>query len=223
MSMKAKKYDNTGKFISEMELPTEIFPEEFGRDVIHGVIRAENANRRQGTHKTKGYGEVRGGGKKPWRQKGTGYARQGSIRAPQFRKGGIVFGPVPRDYTIRVPDKMRRAGIRSILSDKAVKGSVSVVEDIRPEGYNTKKIYEILKTMGQLPGNTIALVVREEDHKLIKSVLNLPTVVLIFAHRLTVPELFYSGHLVITELALEYLKEHYKKRSKLRKETEAAS
>ncbi len=203
--MKADKFDKTGKKVGQVDLPASLFPEKFSKAAIHSVIRIENNNRRQGTHKTKGFSEVSGGGKKPWRQKGTGNARQGSTRAPQWRGGGTVFGPVPRDYTIRLPEKIRKQGIRSIFSARASVNGVLVIEDVDTDSFSTKAMVSIFKNMGLLPGNTIALVSDSEKQTVKKSLANIPQIRFIHATRLTAPELYYSSQLVITQGALDYL------------------
>jgi large subunit ribosomal protein L4 len=210
MATKAKKYDTSGKESGSIDLSEKVFGEDrISEGAIHAVIRAELRNRRQGTHKTKGISEIRGGGKKPWRQKGTGYARQGSNRATQWRGGQTVFGPVPRDYTIKLPVAQRRAGIRSILAKKCRAGSVSVISDVTLDKFSTRQMYSIFKTMGQLPGNTVAFIVDSEDAKVKKSLMNIPSVAYQHARRLNAPELYYAGHLVISESALKYLEASY--------------
>jgi large subunit ribosomal protein L4 len=203
--MKANKYDVTGKAIGQVELPAAIFTDEYSKGSIYTVIRIENRNRRQGTHKTKGFSEVSGGGKKPWRQKGTGNARQGSIRAPQWRKGYTVFGPQPRDYSLRIPEKVRKHGMRSILSARATVNAVSVLENIKMEKFSTSTMFKIFKTMGVLPGNTVCFVSDSEDLKIKKSLMNIPGLVYVNAKRLTAPEVYYSGHLIVTEGAMKHL------------------
>ncbi len=212
--MKAAKYDNTGKKTGEVELPASLFTEDFSKGSIYTVIRIENRNRRQGTHKTKTVSEVSGGGKKPWRQKGTGNARQGSTRSPQWRKGAIIFGPRPRDYSMSIPGKVRKNGIRSIFSERAKAGSVSIIEDIKMDSYSTKSAYGIFKNMNLVPGNTVGFIVNSDDQIVKKSVSNIPHVQLVHAGRITAPEIYYAGHLVISESALKRLEENYGKDAK---------
>src|SRR5919205_2016867 len=137
-----------GEKAGSVELPAEIFDAKVSVPLIHQVVVAQLAAARQGTHKTKNRGEVSGGGKKPYKQKGTGRARQGSIRAPQFTGGGVVHGPVPRDYTQRTPKKMKAAALRGALSDRAREGRVSVVENF-VEGV-TPKTKDALKVLGSV-------------------------------------------------------------------------
>ncbi len=211
--MKATKYDSNGKKSGETELPAALFGETFSKAAIHAVIRAENANRRQGTHKVKGRSEVSGGGKKPWKQKGTGNARQGSIRASQWRGGGTVFGPTPRSYRIDLPEKIRKSGIRSIFSSKAKDGAVSVIADVTASDYSTKAAHDIFKNMG-MAKQSVVLVVGGADEKLKKSFANIPNIQLLSAERLTAPELYYAAQLVISEKTLEDLAARYQKVSR---------
>jgi large subunit ribosomal protein L4 len=203
--MKATKYDQTGAKQGEVELPSAVFSEEVKKGALYTVLRTELRNRRQGTHKTKMFGEVSGGGKKPYRQKGTGNARQGSIRAPQYRKGGIVFGPQPRDYRLDINVKLRKVGLKAILSRKAKEKAVHVLADVRPKDYSTKAYYNIFKKMGILPGDTIAYVVDSEDQVIKKSTMNIPQIALININRLTAPELIYSTAVIFEEAALKKL------------------
>jgi large subunit ribosomal protein L4 len=203
--MKANKYDITGKSTGQIELPGAVFTEEFSKGSIYTVIRIENRNRRQGTHKTKGFSEVSGGGKKPWKQKGTGNARQGSIRAAQWRKGYTVFGPQPRDYSLRIPEKVRKLGMRSILSARAAVSAVSILDNVKLDKFSTSGMYKIFKNMGVLPGNTVCFISDSEDLMLKKSVMNIPGLVFVNAKRLTAPEVYYSGHLIVTEGALKHI------------------
>lgn len=212
--MKAANFDKTGKRKGDRELPGTVFSEKFSAAAAQEIVTAELNNRRQGTHKTKGISEIRGGGKKPWRQKGTGHARQGSTRTPQFRGGATIFGPVPRDYSIHVPIAKRRAGLRAILSDKAAKGRVSVVEGFTPEAFSTKAVASLFGTMGVAErGARISYIASSEDLKLKKSFANLANVGLIQAMRLTAPELYYADHVVIADSALQALEQACAKRN----------
>jgi len=208
--MNVKKYDSTGKESGTIELPDDIFGGEINKSVLYALMRTESRNRRQGTHKTKGFGEVKGGGRKPYRQKGTGNARQGSIRAAQFRGGFTVFGPLPRDYTIKLPEKQRKTGFKSVLQVRANQNSISVIDDIKLDSFSTRTINNVFKTMGLLPGNTVAYMADSDDNTLKKSMGNIANAVYVHARRPTAPEMYYSGHLVISQSALEYIKESFK-------------
>ena len=208
--MKAVKYKADGSSAGQVDLPSDVFPDSYKKSAIYAVVRSEQANRRQGTHKTKERGEVSGGGKKPWRQKGTGNARQGTTRAPQWKGGGTVFGPRPRSYRLEVPVKVRRAGIRAIFSNKAKAEAVGVIEDLKFDSYSTKSAYAIFKKMEMIPSGTVALIVSDPDERLLRSVGNIPFIRCLDASRLTAPELFYSDRLVFTESALKKVAEQYK-------------
>lgn len=214
--MKASLYTKEGEKRGEVELPAELFNADYSEPLIYETIRAENANRRQGTHKTKQRSEVRGGGKKPWRQKGTGNARQGSIRGPQWKGGGIVFGPAPRSYRIALPRKMRRAGIRSIFSCRAQKGGIAILSDLKMEHPRSSDIYNVFKKMGFVPRSTVVYIARKDTSKeganVRRSFSNIRNIKLVSADRLTAPELYFSGQMVIAESALGYLAEQYGKR-----------
>ena len=145
---KVNVYDMAGKVVSEMELSEAVFGIEPNPVVVHQVVVNYLANQRQGTQSTLTRTEVSGGGKKPWRQKGTGHARQGSIRAPQWRKGGIALGPKPRDYSYSLNKKVRRLAIKSVFSDKVATSDLIVVDNISVDSYKTKVIVEMLKALG---------------------------------------------------------------------------
>ena len=137
--MKVDKYNIEGKVVGQVDLSDEVFAAEINDVLIYEYIKAANANLRQGTHKTKERAEVRGGGAKPWRQKGTGRARAGSSRSPIWRGGGMIFGPRPRDYRIELPKKIKKAAYRSLFSLKAKEGSIKVIEDFEAAG-KTKEV-----------------------------------------------------------------------------------
>ena len=171
---KVNVYDMAGKVVSEMELSEAVFGIEPNPVVVHQVVVNYLANQRQGTQSTLTRTEVSGGGKKPWRQKGTGHARQGSIRAPQWRKGGIALGPKPRDYSYSLNKKVRRLAIKSVFSDKVATSDLIVVDNISVDGYKTKVIVEMLKALGV--EKKALIVMPEHNDKLIKSAANIPGV-----------------------------------------------
>ncbi len=206
--MKVKKFTAQGAQSGTADIADAIFSAPISEAAIHTVIRTENRNRRHGTHKTKDFAEVSGGGKKPWRQKGTGHARQGSIRAPQWRKGGIVFGPNPRDYTIGLNDRLRRLGIVSILSKKAKREEVGLIDALQAAEFSTKAVFEVLKKAG-FADASVVYVTEASDLKLQKSFSNIPNAKLMHAQRLNAPELYYSDFLFFSEGALKYLEAHY--------------
>jgi large subunit ribosomal protein L4 len=185
-----------------VELPAEIFDAQANIPLMHQVVVAQLAAARQGTHKTKTRGEVAGGGRKPYKQKGTGRARQGSIRAPQFTGGGVVHGPVPRDYSQRTPKKMKVAALRGALSDRARDGRVSVVSTF-VEG-DTPKTKDALRVLGSVTKTERVLVVLgRADEANWLSLRNIPTVHLLAADQLNTYDVLVANEVVFTTDALE--------------------
>jgi len=188
-----------------VELPDEIFDAKVNVPLIHQVVVAQEAAARQGTHSTKTRGAVRGGGRKPYRQKGTGRARQGSVRAPQFAGGGVVHGPVPRSYAQRTPKKMKAAALRGALSDRARHGRIHVVSGfISGSQPRTKDAHAVLTALiGAAPGSTRLLVVAGRDDQVTwKSLRNLAGVHLIDPGQLNTYDVLVSDHVVFTEASL---------------------
>lgn len=172
----AELYSADGTRQGEVELNQEIFGIEPNMAVMHQVVTAQLAGARRGTHSTKTRSEVRGGGAKPWRQKGLGRARHGSIRSPQWAGGGVAHGPKPRDYSQRTPKKMKRLALRSALSDRAASGNIKVVEDFELwEGPKTKKAIALLKAMGVT--GKVLLIAEDHERIAIKSFRNLDHVI----------------------------------------------
>ncbi|MEY9927891.1 large subunit ribosomal protein L4 [Catenulispora sp. GP43] len=188
--------------VVSVDLPGEIFDVQTNIPLIHQVVVAQLAAARQGTHKTKTRGEVSGGGKKPYRQKGTGRARQGSTRAPQFAGGGVVHGPVPRDYAQRTPKKMKAAALRGALSDRARDGRVIVV-DALVEGStpNTKSAVALLK--GVTEHKNVLVVLQRTDEVSYKSLRNVPTVHLIDVGQLNTYDVLVNDAVVFTQGAYD--------------------
>jgi len=213
--MKARKYSKTGNFQSEVDLPVSIFgSDNISNGAIYDAIKSENANLRHGNHSTKDRGEVRGGGKKPWSQKGTGRARQGSSRAPHWTGGGIVQGPKKRDYSSKLSRNIKRKAVISILNKKAEEAKISILEDIILEKFSTKSVVDAFKNMGLLNTGIIALLVTGEDEKIKISTRNIPFVKYINSKRVGCRELLYNNNLIITEAALKELENHYKEVTK---------
>jgi large subunit ribosomal protein L4 len=186
-------------------LPAEIFDAKVNVPLIHQVVVAQEAAARQGTHATKSRGAVRGGGRKPYRQKGTGRARQGSIRAPQFAGGGVAHGPVPRSYSQRTPKKMKAAALRGALSDRARHGRIHVVSGfVDGDQPRTKDAHATLAAViGMAPAGTHVLVVADRADQLTwKSLRNLPGVRLIASGQLNTYDVLVSDHVVFTEDSL---------------------
>ena len=194
----------SGKPSDSVELPEEIFGAKVNIPLIHQVVVAQEAAARQGTHATKTRGMVRGGGKKPYRQKGTGRARQGSLRAPQYAGGGTVHGPQPRSYEQRTPKKMKAAALHGALSDRAAHGRVAVVSAfVEGEEPKTKDALAVLRAAvgGQVPAGV--LVVADADDELTwKSLRNAPGVHLLETGQLNTYDVLVSDHVVFTEAAL---------------------
>jgi len=184
-----------------VELPTEIFDAKVSVPLIHQVVVAQLAAARQGTHKTKTRGEVRGGGKKPYRQKGAGRARQGSTRAPQFAGGGVVHGPVPRDYSQRTPKKMKAAALRAALTDRARHNRIHVVSDVVAGDVSTKAAKTLLGKISER--KNVLLVVSREDEKALLSARNLPQVHILEPGQLNTYDVLVSDDVVFTKAAFD--------------------
>ncbi len=194
--------DASGATTGTVELPDSIFAAKVNVPLIHQVVVAQLAASRQGTHKTKTRGEVSGGGKKPYRQKGTGRARQGSTRAPQFTGGGTVHGPVPRDYSQRTPKKMKAAALRGALSDRAKAGRVHVVTElISGDTPKTKEALAALRRVTQ--AKTVLVVVDEGDRTTWLSLRNVPEVHLLDAGQLNTYDVLCNEDVVFTRAAYD--------------------
>ena len=195
----------SGSTGSTVDLPGEIFDAKINIPLMHQVVVAQQAAGRQGTHAAKNRGAVRGGGKKPYRQKGTGRARQGSIRAPQFTGGGVVHGPVPRSYEQRTPKKMKAAALRGALSDRAAHGRVHVVSGfVEGDQPRTKDALSVLSAATGAPPSAAAVLVVAvaDDMTTWKSLRNVPGVHLIASGQLNTYDVLVSDHVVFTEAAL---------------------
>jgi len=191
-----------GESVGSVELPAEFFDVQANIPLMHQVVIAQLAAARQGTHKVKTRGEVSGGGRKPYKQKGTGRARQGSIRAPQYTGGGVVHGPVPRDYSQRTPKKMKAAALRGALSDRAREGRVHVVESfVEGETPKTKTAMATLRSVVEA-GKVLAVLGREDEVNWL-SLRNLPDVHLLDAGQLNTYDVLVSDHVVFTKEALD--------------------
>lgn len=186
----------------KVQLPAEIFDVQVNVPLIHQVVVAQLAAARQGTHDTKRRGEVRGGGRKPYKQKGTGRARQGSIRAPHYTGGGIAHGPHPRDYSQRTPKKMKAAALRGALSDRARDGKVAVVSEIvSGEAPSTKQAIAAMKALG-LDGHVLAAITRDDDIAAL-SLRNVPSVHVLYIDQLNTYDVLVNDYVLFTEAALE--------------------
>ncbi len=166
--------NQTGNNVEEVDIANTVFGIEPNQDALYNVVKAHRAAKRQGTHKTKTRSERRGGGRKPWRQKGTGRARQGSIRSPQWVGGGVVFGPTPRDYTLSVNRKVRRLALKSALSLKVQEEKLVVLDGLALETAKTKNMVEVLNNL-QLEGRTL-IVLSEYAPEVVRAARNIPEV-----------------------------------------------
>jgi large subunit ribosomal protein L4 len=197
--------DQTGATTGELELPAEIFGGPVHTGVMHQALIRQMANARQGTHDTKTRTEVRGGGKKPWRQKGTGRARQGSIRSPQWAGGGIVFGPTPRSYRQDMPRKQRRLALRSALASKAQDGNIAVLGAFELDAPRTRAVVDLLRTIEA--GARVLVVLGSHNEPLERSSRNLPEVKVILAANLSVRDLLTADTVLMTRDALDHVTE----------------
>lgn len=200
-------YDITGKTVGEMELNETIFGAEIKKHIVHTALVNYLANQRQGTQSALTRAEVRGGGAKPWRQKGTGRARQGSIRSPQWTHGGVVFAPKPRDYRKTLNKKVKRAALFSVLSDKVANGDFIVLNSLELAEIKTKKMAEVL---GNLQASKKSLIVTaSQDEKVIKSARNIPGVKTANASTLNIYDLLTTDKCVIVSDAVKQIEEVY--------------
>ncbi|MFW5933496.1 MAG: 50S ribosomal protein L4 [Actinomycetota bacterium] len=195
--------DRTGASVGSVELPAQWFAGEVNVPVVHQVVTAQLAAARQGTHKTKTRGEVAGGGGKPWRQKGTGRARQGSTRSPQWIGGGTAHGRVPKDWSVRVNRKVRRAALRSVLTDRAQHAAVKVVRDLSFEAPKTKSAVALLEALA-VDGSTL-VVLADTDEATLRSFSNLPHVHTLVVDQLNTHDVVVSDQVVFDEAALDLI------------------
>jgi large subunit ribosomal protein L4 len=199
--MQVPVYNVQGEQVSETELRDDIFAVSFHEALVHQALVRQLANARLGTHKTKARGEVSGGGRKPWRQKGTGRARQGSTRAPHWRGGGVVFGPTPRSYRQQMPRKMRHHALRSVLSVKAAEQQVVLLDALEIAEPKTKQILGLLKNLGV--GSSALILLPQRDEVMLRSVRNLPQVRTLVAQYLNVRDLLNFDYVVMSLASLE--------------------
>ena len=203
--MKTNVLDMSGKVVGEIELSEAVFGIDPNQAVVHEVVKNHLANKRQGTQSALTRAEVSGGGRKPWRQKGTGRARQGSTRAPQWTHGGIVFAPKPRDYSYTLNKKTRRLALKSALSAKAAEQNIVVIDSIKMDAPKTKEFAAFLNAVGV---NGKALVVTaENDTNVVKSGRNIPGCNITFANLINVYDIVNAGKLVVDKAALAKIEE----------------
>ena len=200
-----KVVNMAGKEVGEITLSDVIFGAEVNEAVLHAAVRAFLMNQRQGTQSTLTRSEVSGGGKKPWRQKGTGRARQGSTRSPQWTHGGIALGPKPRDYRVDMNKKTKRVALYSALSAKVAAGDLIVVDDIKCENYSTKTIVKMLSAIGA--DRKALIVLPEVDNFVVKSAANIPGVKTTLAHTINVYDVLNANKFVVSKAAVAKLEE----------------
>lgn len=198
---KVALYNQAGSQVGEVELSDAVFGIEPNNNVLFDAIVMQRATRRQGTHKVKNRSEVSGGGRKPWRQKGTGRARQGSIRSPQWRGGGIVFGPTPRSYSFKLPKKVRRLAIKSALSTKVLGNDVVVLENLTIEAPKTKDMVQVLNALSV--NKKVLVVTADADQTIELSARNIPGVTVVDANGVNVLDVMNHDKMVITKEAAE--------------------
>lgn len=199
-------YNQNGSNVGELELNDHVFGVEDNQQVIYDTVIAERAAMRQGTQKAKTRSEVRGGGRKPWRQKGTGRARQGSIRSPQWRGGGVVFAPTPRSHAIKINKKVVRLAMRCALSSKVRDNHIVVLDQLTLDTFKTKGLVEVLKTF-HLENDKVVLALDEANGNVELAGRNLPNVLVGQYNHISVCQMMNAKHLVITKTAVEKFEE----------------
>ena len=197
-------YNMEGKEVGTMDLNDAVFGVEVNEHLVHMAVVAQLANKRQGTQKAKTRSEVSGGGRKPWRQKGTGHARQGSIRAPQWKGGGVVFAPVPRDYSFKLNKKEKRAALKSVLTSRVQDNKLIVLDELKLDAIKTK---EFKKVMDNLKVGKAMVVIDGQDENVILSARNLPTVNTAMAENINVYDILKGDTLVLTKDAVAKIEE----------------
>ena len=199
-------YNMEGKEVGTIELNDAVFGVEINEHLVHMAVVQQLANNRQGTQKAKTRSEVSGGGRKPWRQKGTGHARQGSTRAPQWTGGGIVFAPVPRDYSFKMNKKEKRAALKSALTSKVQDSKLIVVDELKFDEIKTKNFANV---MSNLNVNKGLVVLAENDANVVKSAKNIPTVDTTLVNTINVYDVMKANTVVLTKDAVAKIEEVY--------------
>ena len=199
-------YNMEGKEVGTMELNDAVFGVQVNEHLVHMAVVAQLANKRQGTQKAKTRAEVSGGGRKPWRQKGTGHARQGSTRSPQWTGGGVVFAPTPRDYTIRLNKKEKRAALKSALTSRVQENKFIVVDELKLDEIKTKKFQNVLNNL-KVTGALV--VVGADSDNVVLSARNIPTVKTAYVNTINVYDILKYNTVVATKAAVENIEEVY--------------
>ena len=197
-------YNMEGKEVGTVELNDAVFGVEVNEHLVHMAVVQQLANNRQGTQKAKTRGEVSGGGRKPWRQKGTGHARQGSTRSPQWKGGGVVFAPTPRDYSFKLNKKEKRAALKSVLTSRVQDNKLIVLDELKLDAIKTK---EFKKVMDNLKVGKAMVVIDGQDENVILSARNLPTVNTAMAENINVYDILKGDTLVLTKDAVAKIEE----------------
>ncbi|NLL06623.1 MAG: 50S ribosomal protein L4 [Clostridiaceae bacterium] len=204
---KVDLYDMSGKVVGDINLSDTVFGIDVNKEVVHRVVVNQLANKRQGTHSTKTKSEVRGGGIKPWKQKGTGRARHGSIRSAQWVKGGIVLGPKPRSYRYTLPKKVKRLALKSALSSKVSENEIIVLDKLNFDVIKTKQMVQVLKNLN-IDGTAVILLADKNDN-VERSASNIPGVKTLLANTVNVYDLVKHNKLIITKDAVSKVEEVY--------------
>lgn len=204
---KVALYNVSGQSVGEIELNDNVFGIEVNEHAVYEAVKSLLANKRQGTQSVKTRGEVRGGGRKPWRQKGTGRARQGSTRSPNWVGGGVVFAPKPRDYSYRINRKVRQLAMKSALTSKVESAELKVLDTLTFEAPKTKEMLAVLKNLNV--GKKTLIVLAEVDDAVIKSASNLPNVETTLASTLNVYDILNNDSFIMTEAAVRKVEEVY--------------
>ncbi|WP_427340459.1 50S ribosomal protein L4 [Caloranaerobacter sp. DY30410] len=204
---KVALYNVSGQQIGDIELSDSVFGVEINEHVLYEAVKNYLANRRQGTQSAKTRSEVRGGGRKPWRQKGTGRARHGSIRSPIWKGGGVVFAPKPRDYSYKLPKKIKRLAMKSALSSKVVNGEIIVLDELKMDRPKTKDMVSILKNLNSK--KKALIVMSEKDENVVKSARNIQGVSTTLVNTLNVYDILNCDSFIITKDAVRKVEEVY--------------
>ena len=199
-------YNMEGKEVGTIELNDAVFGAPVNEHLVHMAVVQQLANNRQGTQKAKTRSEVSGGGRKPWRQKGTGHARQGSTRSPQWTGGGVVFAPVPRDYSFKLNKKEKRAALKSALTSKVQDQKLIVVDELKLDEIKTKTFAQVLKN---IKANKALVVLNEKDDNVILSARNIPDAKTALTSTINVYDVMNAGTVVLTKAAVEKIEEVY--------------
>ena len=199
-------YNMAGKEVGKLDLNDAVFGVEVNEHLVHMAVLQQLANNRQGTQKAKTRSEVRGGGRKPWRQKGTGHARQGSTRAPQWTGGGVVFAPVPRDYSFKINKKEKRAALKSALTSRVQENKLIVVDELKLDEIKTKKFAEVMKNLNV---DKALVVINDNDQNIVMSAKNIPTVKVAQTNTINVFDILKYSTVVVTKAAVATIEEVY--------------